>query len=368
MSGVRGWCPTAYRPMQSGDGLLVRVNPRLGWLSARQALSLCDLAERFGNGMIDLTSRANLQLRGVTEAGHRALLDGLIAEELVDASAEREARRALVIGSGRIVDEAIVKLTEALELGVDRYPALPPKVCVSVGQGAADALPGDFRFEIAPGGVTLRADGVACGRKVELASAVDALVEMMEWFIGSGGAESGRMRRHVARVSPPEDWLQVRAETVGRAVRPGAVSGGFIVGVPFGATNAADLRRMVEASEATHVGTTPWRLLRLAGVADIDVPGFLSTPDPVMEVSACPGAPLCSSGEVETREVARQMASRTKGSLHVSGCPKGCARQSAADMVLVGRNGQFDLVRNGLAGDTPERSGLRPEQVLQLVD
>jgi len=26
---VRGWCPTAWRPMMVGDGLLVRVRPPL---------------------------------------------------------------------------------------------------------------------------------------------------------------------------------------------------------------------------------------------------------------------------------------------------------------------------------------------------
>ena len=35
MSGVvRGWCPNAWRPMAAGDGLLVRVRPRLGRLDA----------------------------------------------------------------------------------------------------------------------------------------------------------------------------------------------------------------------------------------------------------------------------------------------------------------------------------------------
>ena len=64
---VQGWCPGAHRPMMSGDGLVVRVRPRLARLSAAQTLGLCDLALRFGNGTIDLTNRANLQLRGVAE-------------------------------------------------------------------------------------------------------------------------------------------------------------------------------------------------------------------------------------------------------------------------------------------------------------
>ena len=77
MSGfvVKGWCPDAWRPMMAGDGLLVRVRPPLARLTAQQAEGLCDAAKAHGNGQIDLTARANLQLRGVAEATWPALLE-----------------------------------------------------------------------------------------------------------------------------------------------------------------------------------------------------------------------------------------------------------------------------------------------------
>ena len=73
MSGfvVKGWCPDAYRPMAAGDGLLVRVRPRLARLTREQTLGLCAAAIAYGSGEIDVTQRANLQLRGVTDAGWR---------------------------------------------------------------------------------------------------------------------------------------------------------------------------------------------------------------------------------------------------------------------------------------------------------
>ena len=76
---IKGWCPGALRPMQSGDGLVVRVRPFGGRLDAAQATGLAALAERYGNGLIDLTGRANLQVRGVSDHGHLPLLDGLAA-------------------------------------------------------------------------------------------------------------------------------------------------------------------------------------------------------------------------------------------------------------------------------------------------
>lgn len=62
---VKGWCPGALRPMPSGDGLIVRIRPFCGALSLEQARGLAALARRLGNGHIDLTRRANLQLRGL---------------------------------------------------------------------------------------------------------------------------------------------------------------------------------------------------------------------------------------------------------------------------------------------------------------
>ncbi|MEC7256728.1 MAG: hypothetical protein VXW58_02815, partial [Pseudomonadota bacterium] len=89
---VKGWCPGAHRPMMSGDGLIVRVRPRLGRLSRAQVLGLCEAAATHSGGIIDLTNRANLQLRGVAEDAHESLLAQLFALGLVDADPETEAR------------------------------------------------------------------------------------------------------------------------------------------------------------------------------------------------------------------------------------------------------------------------------------
>jgi sulfite reductase beta subunit-like hemoprotein len=79
---VKGWCPGTLRPMESGDGLIARVRPWCGAFSLAQASGLADIAERLGNGHIDLTRRANLQIRGLSEeclpALHNASLKGLL--------------------------------------------------------------------------------------------------------------------------------------------------------------------------------------------------------------------------------------------------------------------------------------------------
>ncbi|MEO1207882.1 MAG: precorrin-3B synthase, partial [Pseudomonadota bacterium] len=41
---VKGWCPGALRPMESGDGLIVRVRPRCGAVRLPTLEALSDIA------------------------------------------------------------------------------------------------------------------------------------------------------------------------------------------------------------------------------------------------------------------------------------------------------------------------------------
>ena len=74
--------------------------------------------------------------------------------------------------------------------------------------------------------------------------------------------------------------------------------------------------------------------------------------DPVLQVEACPGAPDCKSSSVDARGDARRLATIAavhgyRGSIHVSGCAKGCARSLPSDLVLAGKAGAYRLIRNG---------------------
>ena len=80
---AQGWCPTAFHPMMSGDGMLLRVRPQFNRLSLEQALGLCGIAEQFGNGLIDFTSRAAVQIRGLTPASFTKALSALQSLSLV---------------------------------------------------------------------------------------------------------------------------------------------------------------------------------------------------------------------------------------------------------------------------------------------
>ncbi|MGS0753393.1 hypothetical protein ACVBEH_00715 [Roseateles sp. GG27B] len=137
---AQGWCPGAYRPMTSGDGLIVRVRPALARLTLAQALGLCALAQRHGSGAIDLTSRANLQLRGVRAAEHDALLSALGGLGLLDANPLLEGRRNLLIAPFWQAGDATERLATELAARLAELPELPAKFGFAVDAGPAPLL------------------------------------------------------------------------------------------------------------------------------------------------------------------------------------------------------------------------------------
>ena len=80
----KGWCPSMEKPMESGDGLLVRINIDEDFVSADNARTIAELAKRYGNSQIDLTSRGNLQIRGVTQENYAAVFNALTALGFVE--------------------------------------------------------------------------------------------------------------------------------------------------------------------------------------------------------------------------------------------------------------------------------------------
>src|SRR4051794_36837049 len=86
----RGYCPGVWTPMRSGDGLIVRVRTSVRPLTASSLRALTELADEHGNGLLELTRRANLQLRGVRAEALPALQAELVRLGLADSAPERE--------------------------------------------------------------------------------------------------------------------------------------------------------------------------------------------------------------------------------------------------------------------------------------
>lgn len=365
---IQGWCPGALRPMLSGDGWVVRLRPHLGRLTPSQAAGIAALSLAHGNGVIDLSTRANVQLRGVTWASYPALIEGLSGLGLVDATPEAEARRNITVqpfwGPGDAT-EAVALALEDMSIAPDA-PDLPGKFGVAVDCGPVPVLRGvsaDIRVERAPsGGLVVAADGMETGTQVSRDEAPLAVADLMHWFLATGGsvAGRGRMRGLLARAArPPARFATCALQgTAAPAPAPGIVAQGALVGVAFGQMRAETLAALASLGP---LRVTPWRMVLLEGrTAMPDLPELITqASDPLRRVVACTGAPGCLQGLQPTRDLARRVADRVTGLLHVSGCAKGCAHPGAADLVLVATDEGFDLIRNGRASDPPLQRGLK---------
>lgn len=385
--------------METGDGFVLRVKPRGGILDLAVAGAVARLALEFGNGELDLTARSNLQIRGARAATLEPLTRGLANLGLLDPDPESEAIRNVVASPLAALDSSahrdIRPLVVALEdkLGADEdLRGLPAKWSFLVDDGGLlnlSGIPADVRFEADPAG-TLR---VGLADRPERALCIPG--ELPDVAVALGRLALEPEPRRMAALLEERDvsdiftmiGLSLAPELGSRhPTRPEAIVGPHRlgehthvgVGTAFGCLNARDLLTLVDTAQACgafDLRLTPWRViiltclsseqaLRLQG-ALVGMPFILDPGDPRLAIAACSGAPACHRGTTPVRDHARALArlaerfSQIDGiEIHVSGCAKGCAHGQPAPWTLVGRDGAYDLVRNGKAGDPPLLRGL----------
>ena len=370
---IYGWCPGALRPMMSGDGLVVRIRAPLGRFSPDQARSLAELSTRYGNGLLDLSARGNLQMRGVRQEDHADLITALQTLDLVDRDTSAEARRNLLLTpfwregdlNNRIAEQLSAALTAATNL------TLPGKFGFAVDCGAAPVLhdaAADIHIEKNPARdepeLLLVADGAKMGLPVSETAAVQEALSLAKWFLAQGGAPDGRGRMHqlIARRGPPETHLATRA--IGEPQHsPGQTATGQLVALEFGQIRAQSFAALADLGA---VRLTPWRMFLVESQAKLaDLPGLiLDATDPRLRVRACTGKPGCLQAHAQTRPLARRLAAQVPlgKTLHISGCAKGCAHPAAADVTLVAQDSQtFDLIALGKASDPPLETALNAD-------
>ncbi len=371
---VQGWCPGALRPMMSGDGLLVRVRPRSGRLTAPQLAGIANLSLTHGNWRWDFSNRANLQIRGVTEDGHEALVEGLRQLELADGSAEAEANRNILVTPFWRSGDGALDIADELADRLSKCPGLPGKFGVAVDIGQETMLwqcSADIRIERAEDGrqLIVCADGMDGGAKTSVETAARDATDMARWFVETGGVTQGRgrMKDHLKCADRLPRSLAPSMNPARSAAPPlpGICDLGFVAGFEFGQAHANQLKLLAQEVDAFRL--TPWRLLILEGSDHApEIDGLIVAADDVRQsVSACTGKPGCLQAAAQTRPLARQLASHVPAGrhLHVSGCAKGCAHPAATDFTLVARDVGFELVCNGKPGDRPVLKNLAPDQI-----
>ncbi|GAA1955639.1 precorrin-3B synthase [Amycolatopsis minnesotensis] len=328
----RDACPGVYATHPAADGALARVRLPGGRVSSAQLVALAAVAAEFGDGALHLTSRANLQLRGLPDGDPR-VIERLGAAGLLPSPTHERVRNYLASPiSGGLVD--VRPLVRSLDETVCAVPALanlPGRFLFALDNGRGD-LSGeraDLGWQaLTPDYGAILFDGTDTGLRVPASAAAGALVRLAVVFTEIRGAawrlrelpdptpliEAARAIR-AARM-PPRRLPSTRVELGGHGAE-------LCVAPPLGVLRADDAYLL--ASLAGEVTITPWRSIVLpdASVAG-RLPGFLAGQDaPGAGVSACIGRPGCARALADVRSLASQ-ALEPGLTAHFSGCDRRC--------------------------------------------
>jgi precorrin-3B synthase len=352
----RGWCPSLSRPMESGDSWLVRVRPQAAVITAEVARAVAQAAARFGNGRIEITNRANLQIRGLRPETIQPFA------EAMEAAGAAEASSALLLSPLAGADPGLAAETLAIARALSAAVTLPPKFGFLIDGGGVLPLVGlslDITLRAAEGRWFLNGEAVPAEDAAARALALAPTLAMTP--------------RSVA----PRDAI---APALGFHPYGEGGQGAVLLAPPFGQLHAAQLANLADIAERHGDGAlrpTPWKSLAIAAVARADAAavrrdaagiGLIADPaDPRLGIVTCAGAPACRSAEVDTQAAALAIGAARAPLLHLSGCAKGCAHPGAAPLTLVGRAGRFDLIRDGRPGDEPRARGLTLAECVALL-
>jgi len=423
----RGTCPGVLAPMQVGDGFLLRVRVPAGVLPAEHARRIAELADRYGNGLIDLSHRGNLQLRGIAADALEPVTDALRDMGYVSADAASEAvRNVLCSPTAGLDPSALMDVRGAARTLDARLAAdtalhrLPPKfgwlVCGGGIGHLADSST-DVRFDavdaehfrVSLGGTLAKAAPLGLCRTDDVADVASALgrafldlraslpepPRRMAGLVAAIGTDE--IIKHLSRLTsplPPGERIKVRgkhfmdlfgdAEPPHPNLLPGGEKGliaGKVVALPFGRLTAAALAGL--ASACVEFRITPWRaLILVAPSTDAEQTArahgaILSHADRRLKLTACSGMGGCDVGTTDTHAMALAIAERAGPLLdhvrmvHVSGCAKGCAHPAIADVTLTARDGVYDVALNAKPGDDARHmqghTGLSPADAVARV-
>jgi precorrin-3B synthase len=347
-------CPGLLRPHRAEDGLVVRVRIPGGRIGSEVLAALTGLG-----GTLQLTSRGNLQLRGIAEARLPEFTEQVAALGLLP-SASHELVRNIVASplTGLAADRPDLRpMISELDAAVCEAPELadlPGRFLFAVDDGRRDVWSVDFDI----GYLALNdCEGLLAvgrnhaggrrGRPVRREEAPAEMVRVAADFVRArrqGGGIGWRIW-DLDDSQPDLQDLPAPVSVVGPDPRTplGVVGRAICAGVPLGFLASSQAAAINTAARGGTVVITPWRsvviphaagsLALLAGAGLV-----LDAASPWSKITACVGSPGCAKSLIDTRAVAADLARRApRRAVHVSGCERRCGAPAIAHDELVGR-------------------------------
>ncbi|MEV0085985.1 precorrin-3B synthase [Saccharopolyspora sp. NPDC050642] len=386
----RDACPGALRVHEAADGGLARIRIPGGVLTPLQVRAIA-AAAALGDGGAELTSRANVQVRGLPAGAEEELAAGLRTAGLLPSATHERVRN--IIGSpsanGReLVDvRAVARELDTALCATPSLADLPGRFLFAVDDGSADVI--SLGADV--GLLAERADalalvlaGVDSGVRSTPGQAVGVAIAAAEAFLAEKAAQ-GCSAWRLAELDDGARRIAERLGTVPAGPLPtnqpathsqvGAVerSDGtvaVVAGAPLGRLSRDQLDIITAASEAAgELRLTPWRTVVLPGLrpdesgrwlSELGAHGLLVDPSSAgAGVTACAGRPGCAKARADVREDAWRAPAGGALPVHWSGCERRCGRPQGRVVEVLATGAGYEV---GLDGET-RASGADVDQV-----
>ncbi len=376
------------RIVPARDGGLARLRLAGGVLSAHAARAVARAAREHGSGVIEVTNRANLQLRGIRDDAHAALIDIALDAGLGPSTASGDDIRNVML-SPLASDETRALATQIIDAMQADTPlhALSPKFALQLDAGERLAMldhPHDLwlcafddgaRFAFGFAGTMRQRPSGAIHRN----DVVTFVSSVLRRFLALATLEEHRMRDLLARIgigrfleafdfdASIQNWRREPADAslrLGAHAQPYRTTWYAGAQTPLGRLDAATLEALADIADTQAEGRltmTPWQSVLIPGIAAHDAHEVLrrlhalglatDTHEPLARLIACAGSEGCAKSHADTKADAHRLAallpSHDEGAVHLSGCERSCAAAHPVPVTLYAvAPGRYDLHRD----------------------
>jgi len=407
------FCPGILHAVPAKDGMLIRVRVPGGFLRAGQFGAVAAIATAFADGQIEITSRANLQLRAIGTQNIPLVIEALTLAGLLPSSQHDRVRNIVTSPlTGLTPDELIDSRPHIRELD-ERLMAdmlfvkLHPKFSFAIDGGGK-------RFSRETDDLALRAlsnqaipllqlfiAGIDTGFAVPASRSVDCLLEAArvciqlakQFGVAVRGKEIVAIPGALESVMQALSHLLVPSTLLGISpsvdeaplgIYPEAEAHhvSIIPSVPLGRLTSKQAKRISDTAAecGADLRLAPWRGVVLGAVPErlaASVAAQLESValrcdgrDGFHGIAACVGSTGCDASLADVRNDAISLAQHLAGrdlkprwTVNFSGCEKQCAMRHSATAELIAYPSGYSLRINGQLASAIQS----PESALKAI-
>ncbi|MDU0477676.1 hypothetical protein QVA66_00290 [Staphylococcus chromogenes] len=350
-------CPGALSFHHAEDGAIGRVRFPGGLISPAQLTEFVNIASELGDGDIHLTTRGNVQVRGIADTDRFS--QRVLAAGFVPSTAHDKIRN--IIASPMVGLEAAVRELDALLLDSEVLAGLSGRTLFGLdgGDGAILAQQPDFGVCYRDGQAHLILGGQLVGRK--LTNPATQVAELARAWQENRG-ESWRVAERPELVT---ELLSVIDAAPSNVTVPHGLpkhigwfdrednSVSLGAGLPFGIIPAKVAQLLVAVEKPVQV--TPWHSVILHDLDEGEAEAVAKVLAPMglifdahstnLLVTACTGLPGCAKSRSDVRrDAAMLMSQGVAERTHFSGCERRCGHPRVAyvDYLATG-DGEYEV-------------------------